>query len=369
MNYSEADRLNIWLSIAFEGAARSAKLASELNNGPAEFREAVLKGTAVLPNIGEAHKKKVFESAHDAYLDGFIANLEKAGIAAITLDSPNYPVLLDKIDDPPFVLYAIGKAASRQIVNPIAVIGTRRCSDYGRTVAGMMGRALAENGCTVISGLAPGCDSYAHEGALMAEGNDFPTVAVLGQGVLVRKTDYTAKVMEAILERGMVVSEFLPNTPAQRGSFPMRNRIISGISNGVVVVEAGQKSGTMITVDCALDQGRNVYAVPCRITEVLNFGTNTMLSQGMAQPVYSTDDLLLQLGIEPKHTKSAPSVSEMILDVKQKSLYETIALGEKSFDDLYESTGLTVEELNMHLTDLEFSGLIKQLPGRVYTVS
>ncbi len=369
MEYSLSDRLNIWLSIAFEGEARAARLVTEYNNGPEEFLDSVLKGTAAFPNaVNESRLKRIRDCASDSYIDQFITILEKDGVSAITIDDPRYPPLLREIDDPPFVLYARGSRIDSKIRNPIAVIGTRRCSDYGKTVASMMGRALADNGVTVVSGLAYGCDSHAHEGALSSENNEFPTVAVLGQGVLVEKTDYTAKTMDKILERGVVLSEFLPRSSPRKAFFPMRNRIISGISNGVLVVEAGKRSGTMITVDHALDQGRNVYAVPCRITEKLNCGTNEMLAAGMAHPVYSVEDMLLQLGItDLTLNKKAGNAASDILNTKQKMLYELITLGEKSFDTLLEKTGLSVEELNLHLTDLEFSGLIKQLPGRIYS--
>ncbi len=369
MEFSSLERHYIWLSIAFEGEARTAKLLLDYNNGAEEFRESVLNGTASFPNaISASRLKRIRDCASEAFVDQFILQLEKDGVEAITLADPRYPALLREIDDPPFVLYARGSRTDSIIRNPIAVIGTRRCSDYGKTVASLMGKSLAENGVTVVSGLAYGCDSYAHEGALSAENNEFPTAAVLGQGVLVEKTDYTAKTMDKIIDRGVVLSEFLPRSSPRKAFFPMRNRLISGISSGVLVVEAGKRSGTMITVDHALDQGRNVYAVPCRITEKLNCGTNDMLAAGFAHPVYSVEDMLLQLGITDLTLNKKPgSAAADILNGKQRMLYELISLGEKSFDTLLEKTELSVEELNMHLTDLEFSGLIKQLPGRVYS--
>ncbi|MBQ2191702.1 MAG: DNA-processing protein DprA [Clostridia bacterium] len=367
MRYTEEDRLNIFMSIAFEGAARSGLLCEANNGGAEEFRNRVLEGSAEFGSGTSAAKKRfVRECASNTYIDDFIAMLEKNEIVAVTRSDPLYPPLLANIYDPPYVLYMRGAGAYKRIEKPVAVIGTRHCSEYGRKVAEMMGEALAENGCTVISGLAYGCDSFAHEGAMHTQSNDYPTAAVLGQGVMTEKHDSTSKTMERILERGAVISEYLPRTAATRHSFPMRNRIISGISNAVLVVEAGRKSGTMITVDCALEQSRNVFAVPGRITDVLNCGTNEMLRKGMAQPVYSTDDFLCQLGIEPKTVHKEEKIS--ITDPEQKRIYDLLAEGDKSFDTLLEKTGLTLGELSMHLTDLEFSGLIKQLPGRVYMI-
>ena len=349
--------------------AETAKQYEEHNGGLEEFYARVLNGTADYGNSKPERIRKLQECANIAYIDDFIAYLDRNGVSAVTKASPLYPRLLREIYDPPYVLYARGMRRDQPIEAPFAVIGTRRCTDYGRNVATMMGKALAEHGVTVISGLAYGCDAYAHEGALKAENNDYPTVAVLGQGVLVGKHDSTAATMEKILERGAVVSEFLPNTRATNYTFPMRNRIISGISNGVLVVEAGRKSGTMITVDLALDQGRNVYAVPCRITEPYNYGTNEMLRMCIAEAVYSPDDLLTRLGLnDSKPVRKADPLSS-ITDPVQRLVYVQLTLGEKSFDTLIEKTRLSVEELSLYLTELELMGLIQQLPGRIYTIA
>ena len=372
MIYSKEDRLNIFMSLAFEGAARTGMQFVEANGGLPETFERVNSGSADYGSLGMDKRRRIALCANESYLDEFIAGLERDGVIAITGSSSVYPWRLANIPDPPFVLYARGAAALRGIELPVSVVGTRRCSDYGRTVADLMGRSLAEAGATVISGLAYGCDSYAHEGALKAGNNPFPTAAVLGQGVLVNKNDNTQKTLERILERGVLLSEYLPRTKATQYSFPMRNRIISGISGALLVVEAGKKSGTMITVSCALEQGRDVYAVPCRITEQLNCGTNDMFKKGWAQPVYGAEDLIGMLGLDAKVGENAPAASGARkampqLDEAQKQVYEQLLLGEKSFDELLEKTGISVERLNLHLTELEFSGLIKQLPGRVYS--
>lgn len=372
MQYSKEDRLNIFMSLAFEGAARSGMQFVQANGELTEAHARVLDGSADYGSLGMEKKRRIALSANESYIEDFIAGLEMDGIRAITKADPSYPPMLLNIPDPPFVLYARGAMAGRSIETPVSVVGTRRCSDYGRTVADMMGASLAKNGATVISGLAYGCDSYAHEGALKAENAAFPTAAVLGQGVLVHKNDNTQKTLEKILERGVLLSEYLPRTRATQYSFPMRNRIISGISGSLLVVEAGKKSGTMITVSCALEQGRDVYAVPCRITEQLNCGTNDMLRKGWAQPVYGADDLVEMLGLnrEKAEAQADPSGGRgalQMLSGDNKMIYETLLLGEKSIDELLEKTGISAQKLNLHLTELEFSGLIKQLPGRVYS--
>lgn len=368
MHIDNDAKLDIWLSIAFEGAARTARTLTELNGGAAEFRERVISGKAEFGKIAGSERAAIARAcASESYLEVFISGLERDGVVPIPISSSLYPELLREIYDPPYVLYAYGNAAYKKIATPVSVIGTRRCSDYGRKVATMIGKALADRGATVISGLAYGCDSYAHESALKSTLNDFPTAAVLGHGVLIDKHDSTRETMQAIIEHGVVFSEFLPRTNVTKGSFPMRNRIISGISSALVVAEAGQKSGTMITVNCALEQGRDVYAVPCRITETLNCGNNEMLQKGWAQPIYGVDDLLCQLKLDKKQDAVNLNKSVPAMDLEQSMIYEKLLLGEKSFDELIESTALSVEKLNLHLTELEFSGLIKQLPGRIYT--
>lgn len=372
MEYSKADRLNIFMSLAFEGAARSGLAFEEQNGGLEETFDCVNCGMAEYGHLEMDRRRRIALCANESYIDDFLAGLERDGVRAITKASALYPPLLLNIPDPPYVLYVRGAMAEKRIETPVSIVGTRRCSDYGRTVADLMGIKLAECGATVVSGLAYGCDSYAHDGALKAPNNPYPTAAVLGQGVLVNKSDSTQKTLERILERGAIFSEYLPRTRATQYSFPMRNRIISGISPALLVVEAGKKSGTMISVSCALEQGRDVYAVPCRITEQLNCGTNDMLKNGWAQPVYGAEDLVEMLGLARKKAGSDPKGSSAekaaaALGADCKRVYDELLLGEKSIDELAEKTGISVEKLSLHLTELEFSGLIKQLPGRVYS--
>lgn len=373
LNLTPADRSCIFMSLAFEGAARAGMQFAENNGGIEETHLLVNEGRADYGNLTMEKRRRIALCANEGYIDDFIAALERDGVFPITRHDPLYPPLLMNIPDPPFVLYARGAMARSPIESPVSIVGTRRCTDYGRSVAELMGRSLAECGAAVISGLAYGCDSFAHEGALSASGaNPFKTAAVLGQGVLVHKSDNTQKTLEKILEHGALYSEYLPKTKATQYSFPMRNRIISGISPALLVVEAGRKSGTMITVSCALEQGRDVYAVPCRITEPLNCGTNEMLKKGWASPVYGADDLIDMLGLSRAKSAAVPAKkgAGAALELPAggaREVYEALLTGEKNVDELLEKTGISAEKLNLHLTELEFSGLIKQLPGRVYT--
>ena len=358
MEYQKADRDYIRLSIAFEGRAKQANELLRNFDSISELFEAVKNfDSDILTMIKREQAEKLRLTASDAYIDDFISDLEKNGVSALTPNSEAYPTELKYIADPPFVLYARGKCARLQAETPFAIMGCE----------------LAKNGVTIVSGLAYGCDSLAAQGALSAAEQKYPTAAILGQGVCTAKTDGTAEIMEAIIENGCVMSEFLPFTRAATYFFPMRNRIISGMSCGVLVVEAGEKSGTMITANCALEQGRTVYAVPGRITDRMSFGTNELIRKGMAEPVFSAEDLLFHLGINAECSKKSKlrgrGSSELKLTGNQKILFDLIELGEKNFDEICELTQFPVEVLNLHLTELEFSGLIKQLPGRIYTLS
>lgn len=370
MNYSFEEKLYIWLSNAFELGVSSANKLIELNGGIINLYNAVLDGTAILPE-GRGKKENFALRSSMSRIDAFIEGMEEHSVRAITRVSKGYPKSLNEIYDPPLVLYERGNKCLRDVSFPFAIIGARHCTEYGERMSTVFGRTLADYNMTIVSGLAYGCDSMAAQGALKSENSDIPTVAVLGQGVLVDKHDSTARIMEEIIDRGVVISEMLPNSAPSKISFPMRNRIISGISKGLLVVEAGEKSGTMITANAAMEQGRIIFSIPGRINDRMSFGTNSLIKCGAARMVYEPAEILDYYGlISPKDVvrESGNKVHEMAksLDGDSKILYDLLFKGEKSFDALCELSKLSPDKLNLYLTELEFSGLIKQLPGRVY---
>jgi DNA processing protein len=208
------------------------------------------------------------------------ANLEKLGITALTLLDPDYPIALRHITDPPPVLFVKGMLPPDDTL-AVALVGTRRASPYGRTVAERLGRELAQAGVAVVSGLARGVDTVAHQAVLEAGGC---TVAVLGNGLDQVYPPENASLARRVIDRGALVSEFAPGVPPDALNFPRRNRLISGLSAATVIVEAGDRSGALITADYALEQGREVFAVPGSILSVMSVGPNTLLKQG-ATPV------------------------------------------------------------------------------------
>lgn len=219
-----------------------------------------------------------------------IERCEELGISLVTPESENYPRSLWEIANPPCVLYVKGKLPKVDEMPSIAMVGTRDATISGKKIAFSLSYQLARAGAVIISGGARGIDTAAHKGAMQAQGK---TVCVLGCGVNYPYLMENASLRECVAEFGALVSEYPPDAPASRGAFPIRNRIISGLSCGVLVVEAAAKSGSLITADLALEQGRDVFAVPCGIDNPVSRGVNTLIRNG-AIPISSAEELLEQ---------------------------------------------------------------------------
>ncbi|MEL7609832.1 MAG: DNA-processing protein DprA [Bacillota bacterium] len=328
--------------------------------------ESVAAGrTEALEGFDPALVNRMKESASGKKIREYLAWLRTRSIEAIPITDPRYPTLLKEIYDPPSVLFVRGELRP-EVTLPLAMVGARTCTQYGREVAGALAGALCEAGACIVSGLAHGIDSIGALAALSVESNDYPTVAVLGCGVDVVYPKEQQRLYEQIARRGAVISEFFPGTRPYASNFPMRNRIISGLSRGVIVVEAGEKSGALITANCALEQGRDVYSVPGRITDSMSLGTNRMIREGSAKPVFTVNDILEEYGYSLEYRPIRAAVDLSALDPGQKTIVELLKADARSFDELCELTGIGAAELNSTLTSLEFSEIIKQLPGRVY---
>ncbi|MBR0205472.1 MAG: DNA-processing protein DprA [Clostridia bacterium] len=362
-----SDRLELWLHYATGTRYRQFSAVKEEYYYLEEAWEDVQKGRMErLSMLSEESQKRLREAAGDGFMDRYIRWLDKNGVNVVTSSSYLYPTLLAQISDPPAVLFYKG-ALNGDLQLPVAVVGTRRCTDYGKEVAKKFGRELVKAGGTVVSGLATGIDGYAALGALSVEGAQDPTVAVLGCGIDVIYPKGNEKLYGAIAERGCLITEFLPKTPALPQNFPFRNRIISGLSLGVLVVEAGVRSGASITARLALEQGREVFAVPGRITDLMSAGTNGMIRRGEAKLVTSVSDILEEFG-EGGYVDESQTVAFKDLDPLEQRIIKALSAGEKNEDELLECCGGGVEELIPTLTGLTFSGIIKQLPGSVYAL-
>jgi DNA processing protein len=298
-------------------------------------------------------------------IDRELDQLEKEGIDVLTLHDPLYPPLLAQIHDPPPFLYIRGRP-SAQDSRSLAVVGSRLGTDYGLRMTERLAWSLAQHRLTIVSGLARGIDTAAHQGALMAGGR---TVAVLGSGLDVIYPPENEKLFQRISETGMVCSEFPLGTLPERQNFPIRNRIISGMSLGVTIVEATLRSGSLITARLALDQGREVFAVPGSIESFKSTGTNRLIKQG-AKLVEHARDILEELPQETVDSGEAfpiPSVEESMaasLSEEEKQIWEVLAQEPLHVDQMVRMLKMETARVLSLLLEMELKGIITQLPGK-----
>ena len=298
-------------------------------------------------------------------LSAELARVRDFGATVITQNSPSYPRSLREIHAPPIVLYIRGELEERDH-HAIGVIGARRTTHYGVESAKKLSYQLAYAGLTVISGLARGIDTAAHHGALAAKGR---TIAVIGSGLAKLYPPENAALAEKIRNgSGAVVSEFSMEIEPDRGTFPMRNRIISGWSHGILVVEAGLNSGALITAAQALEQGRSVYAVPGHINAPSAMGSNRLIQQG-AKLVMDASDILDDLQILLPETKPSPQAAARPLpplSQEERRVFDAINAAETSIDDIAAKSELPSGAVSSTLLQLELKRLVKQLPGKYF---
>lgn len=298
-------------------------------------------------------------------LSAELQRIRDFGAEVITAESPMYPRQLREIHAPPIVLYVWGELQERD-QHAIAVIGSRRTTHYGTESAKKLSYQLAYAGLTVISGLARGIDTAAHQGALAAKGR---TIAVIGSGLNKLYPPENSALAEKIAAgNGAVISEFSMEIEPDRQSFPMRNRIISGWSHGILVVEAGLNSGALITCSQALEQGRNVYAVPGHINAPSAMGSNRLIQQG-AKLVMEASDILDDLEILLPEAKPSPAASARPLpelSEEERRVYDSIRATETSIDEIAARADLPSGNVSSTLLRLELKHLVKQLPGKYF---
>ncbi|MFQ5715986.1 MAG: DNA-processing protein DprA [Nitrospinales bacterium] len=292
---------------------------------------------------------------------------EKFGFQIMTLQSPDYPELLKSIYDPPPVLYYKGTPLN-QLPPSIAIVGSRRPTRYGKIAAEKLSESLAAKGLCVVSGMARGIDTAAHQGAIRAGGK---TVAVFGCGLSHTYPPENVALRRKIEENGALVSEFPISTKPDKNNFPARNRVISGLSLGSVVIEAGGKSGALITAQFALDQGREVFAVPGSIYSPQSQGTNQLIKTGaklVDGPEAIVEELPLSVrerltGCDRGQTDSAQSVG---LSEKERNLMSLLSLEERHIETLIENSRLSPAEVSATLTQLELKGLVQQKEAKMF---
>jgi DNA processing protein len=293
-------------------------------------------------------------------LEKYMAKVSAQGIQILTWEDDLYPSRLKDIDQPPPVLYVRGTLTNEDTWS-VAVVGTRRVSAYGRQVADELAAYLANNGVTVISGLARGVDAIAHQSALKAGGR---TIAVLGCGVDRIYPPEHAQLAARIITSGALLSDYAPGSEPDAANFPPRNRIISGMSMATVVVEAPEASGALITAQFAVDQGREVFAVPGSILSAQSRGTNQLIAQG-AHPMLSARDLLDVLNLrrvtEQREVRKILPGNEI-----EAKLLSVLTQDPLHMDDIRNQTGLPIERVSATLVMMELKGLVRQVGGMNY---
>ncbi|MCK4857855.1 MAG: DNA-processing protein DprA [candidate division Zixibacteria bacterium] len=287
--------------------------------------------------------------------------LKKSEARLVTILDEEYPAALKQIYDPPPYLLAKGelKAENSQAV---AIVGSRVCTVYGRQIAEKLAAGLAEVGLTIVSGLARGIDSIAHRAAIGAGGH---TIAVLGCGLNVYYPPENKSLYQQIAESGAVITEFPFGTKPEKYNFPFRNRIISGLSQGVIVVEAGRASGALSTAHHALEQNREVFAVPGNISSPASHGANELLKQG-AILTTSVADVLLALGLDPSQKRKKPAAAVDKLPEAERKVYNLLTDQPLQVDNISESLDQPVAEVLALLLSLEMADLVRQLPGKLF---
>jgi DNA processing protein len=379
MNY---ENLKYWMalkSIDGIGNALFQPLLDHFGSASAVF-SATINELSTIPGIS---KKVATAVVSFKNWDDIVRQLDmiaKMGVQVITYLDEHYPPNLLAIYDRPAFLYVLGHLENDDI--PIAVVGSRHASTYGKYTTDRISRELAMRGITIVSGMARGIDSCAHRGALAAQGR---TIAVLGSGLDVIYPPENNKLFNDIAQNGAVVSEFPLGTQPLPYHFPARNRIISGLSYGVVVVEAGEKSGSLITARLAMEQGREVFAIPGTIDSSSSRGTNSLIKQG-AKLIENIEDILEDILPQLERSSSPPTHrkydiiipttasetkternAESLRPVDQKIL-SALSGRKMHVDDIISDTGLSPADVLSALITLELKGIVLQLTGKLFSL-
>ena len=300
----------------------------------------------------------------DADIKKELDNLKQKGVNAITIDDQDYPFLLKETYDPPSVIYYRGKYDISFFEKCVAIVGTRGATVYGKEIAKSMACDLSKDGVTIVSGMASGIDTAAHTGALESDGQ---TIAVVACGPDIIYPSSNRNLYQNLISKGLVLSEYPPGTMPESGRFPARNRIISGLSRGVLIVEAPEKSGALITSDFALEQGRDVFVVPGNINNPKNKGCHNLIKQG-AILITEAKDILNEFGwiegsLQENKDRNIPQLND-----KETKVYSTLGYEPVHIDTILLKSGLNSSELMEVLTMLEIKGIISEIPGKLFTI-
>ncbi|MBM3251805.1 MAG: DNA-protecting protein DprA [Candidatus Omnitrophica bacterium] len=362
---TEKQALLLLNSVSGIGSIKLKQLLDEFGSAVAIFsatKSELRKINGISEKIATEILKYSFKNIEEE-----LALAEKHSVEILTINDKDYPARLKEIPDAPIILYVKGKLLAQDEIS-IAIVGSRRASFYGLSTAEKFAQELSQLGITVVSGLARGIDSSAHRGALKSKAR---TIAVLGSGLAEIYPPENKKLFEEITESGAVVSEFPMKAKPLAHNFPRRNRIISGLSLGVIVVEAAKNSGALITADFALEQGREVFAIPGKVDSATSYGTNKLIKQG-AKLISSVEDIIEelkpQLEIHLKEIKKSEFVmdKQLVLSEDESRLYDILSFQPKHIDEIVAESGFKINSVLGALMQMEIRHLVRQLPGKLF---
>ncbi|GFN36396.1 DNA-processing protein DprA [Tepidimicrobium xylanilyticum] len=319
-----------------------------------------------LNDINTEIKDRLINYRNEDYLKRLFYNFEKQNIDVVTVFDKNYPDRLHYICDSPKVLYVKGSLTEDDNLS-IAIVGSRKTTSYGKWATEKFAEELVDLGVTIVSGLALGIDAIAHRKALEKKGR---TIGVLGNGIDIVYPNTNKALFEEIPKNGAIISEFFLGTPPLSYNFPQRNRIISGLSLGVIVIEAKEKSGSLITAHHALEQGKEVFALPGNINSIFSKGTNKLIKDG-AKLIMDIEDVVEEIH-ELQEKLSNKRRVELDYDQFSSSevkVLETMKEGPIHADNIAVNTGIDISTINSILTILELKGVIKEIGGSIFTLS
>ncbi len=357
--YTKDDKVLLWLDLFENLTYKKKEYILDEFTSPSQLFDKFLSSRELLSQI---LTQKLYEqmaySHNEKSLDSLVENLDKKGIKAVTIYSSDYPENLLNTDCPPFVLYCKGDVSLLKS-KCFAIVGTRRITNYGRTITEKFTQGLVNSGFTIVSGLSCGVDTIAHQTTL---DNGGKTIAVLAGGFDKIYPDINTNLANEIAKKGLLVTEIKPSEIAKNYYFPIRNRIIAGLSKGTLITEADEKSGAMYTKNYALEYGRDVFAVPGNITSSVSMGCNKIISNGQAKAVCCLEDILDEYNI-----KFVPKRQESIsVSMEEQIILDIIKDEEVSFQEIADRTKFDTKTLNTLLTTMSLNGLIKKLAGNLY---
>ncbi len=345
------------------GRGRFERLTNAFGNAGETLRAPIHK-LEKIPGISRKIASDIKSEQDADKATEYAARVVQLGWSVNFLGEPDYPLLLSKISSPPPLLFSVGQQLTES-ESTIAIVGTRKASEKGRNLASNLAADLARAGITVISGMADGIDSAAHKGALKAGGR---TIAVWGSSLDIVYPPTNKGLAEQIKDNGAIYSEYLPNTAPDRASFPERNRIISGLSSGVVVIEAGQKSGALLTAGHALDQCRELFAVPGHPISSSAIGTNNLIKQG-ARLLTSVEDIFEELPRLRREVIARKFVELPDMTDTERKIVDLFVDGPIQLDKISRSVQLPVSDTMEFILALELKGVVRELSGKRFTLT